>query len=165
MNTLFKQCSIVGCHLGGIVLIIGSYQLKLNAIQAAGSIDLINCHLCGILHCNTVNSCATGQRAGHANYKFTAAAGFVATAGEHCSYHHSSHQDCEKLFHNKRSPFHFLKKRRCIRTRFLITDILSNVSTLYLTYAHLSTAKIHYFAFFCTAASTLDTMGIHTVFP
>ena len=60
--------------------VVNSNQLELDAVQAAGSVDLINSHLSSVLNSDTVHSGAAGQRTGYTDDELSVV-GSVAAAG------------------------------------------------------------------------------------
>ena len=68
LHAALQQGGVVGGDLGGVVHIVGGYQLELNAVQTAGGVDLVNSHLGGVGNSLAVHGGTAGQRTGNADH-------------------------------------------------------------------------------------------------
>ena len=86
--------------------IVGCNQLKLDAVQAAGGIDLVNSHLSSVGNSLAVHGSTAGQGAGHADDVFGIICGVAllcaAAAGQQAQTQDKSKYKCNGLceFHS-----------------------------------------------------------------
>ena len=115
LHTFLKHFGVVCADIGSIVLVVDHDEFQLDAVHAAGRIDLFHGHFSRVFHRDTVDRSTAGQRAGRADVEFRVFGGIVLLpAGSEDQNKRENERRaeycCDKSFHVKPPENRIYKK-------------------------------------------------------